>query len=459
MDAKSKKSSLTSGSVYMSANEIELGSMKESSSDLNKQPPKSDSHTEKIDEVNEETTNVAVVSFVEEGDDRTEPNEQDTLLQTPEAQIPISASQEIRSQEIETTFTVQPDLDSSEEEIETLLNHPNNEEQRSPAADVLLRMRELFADYAIFIVGAFFLLLFFIFLVGILPHCFHSLYYDEYALSKSSLTGKVDDKEVYGPGWHFMSPFNEWIKFRKTEHTVRIMNVEIYTTDQLMVRLSMAIYYFLDKKNIGKLYRTLGSSYVPTIYNVCKSEMINLAHEFSIVDFRTRRAYIKTYLKKGINKKLKEKYGINLFDVFLEQIQFDKTINNINLKNVMNDIYNEKAMADKDTAVAYQETKVIVKRLQNEARAVTSVAKLNSTYEVLKIEKAQYDRVIELTHCDGLSNNYKELGFDSQVNKISFCWMNQLVYNEKIRFHTPTAAHTKGNDSQALYSSLISLSL
>lgn len=178
MDAKSKKSSLTSGSVYMSANEIELGSMKESSSDLNK-PPKSDSHTEKIDEVNEEITNVAVVSGEEsETEISLEPNEQDKLLKTPEVEIPNSPSQEIREQEIETTFTVAPADAESDKEADSLLNHPT-EEPLSPAADVLLRIRELISDYGIFIAGFFLLIILLVFLVGVLPQCFHSLYYDE----------------------------------------------------------------------------------------------------------------------------------------------------------------------------------------------------------------------------------------------------------------------------------------
>lgn len=203
----------------------------------------------------------------------------------------------------------------------------------------------------------------------------------------------------------------------------------------------------------------LGSNYKPVIFNVCKSELINLSQEFSIVDFRTRRAYIKAYLTKGINKRLVEDYGINIFDIYLEQLKFDKLINEINLKNVMNEIYNEKALADKTVAVTYQETKVIVRELENKARAITSVAKLNSTFEILKIQKAKYDRTMELTHSDGLSKNCNELGFDNQVHKISFGWMNQLVYNDKIRYHVPTTTKSNGTDYLALYSSLISLSL
>ena len=114
---------------------------------------------------------------------------------------------------------------------------------------------------------------------------------------------------------------------------------------------------------------------------------------------------------------------------------FDKVINDLNLKRVMNDIYNEKAKYEKLTAITYKQTEVLVTVLQNKALEITENANNNGSYGVLKIEQAYYDRIIELTHIEGLAENLDGLEFVGDKHKMSFCWVNSLVYNDKIKYY------------------------
>lgn len=429
----SKKSSVASSSVYMSANEnIELESIPASSSDLQKHI-KSESHSEKINEAKDE-----VETEIDAEDVATPLLSQPT--ETP--QIPMSPSDLARMEEIENTFTIDEFTINYREEdnkegvsLVGDVDRAESQQERTQIVEMLLRILELSRDYIEFVLAGIFLFLFLIFMVGVLPKCFHSLYYDEYALSRSGLTGRVDDTQVYEPGWHFMSPWNEWIKFHKTAHAIRLNDLKVFTTDQLMVKVSFSLYYFLEKNSIGKLYRTLGEKYKTVIHKVCLSEIINTAQTFSIEDFRTNRYTVKNTLKARLSDRLRTDYGINLFDLYFDRINFDKVINDLNLKRVMNQILNEKAEFEKLTAVTYKETDVLVNILNNEALVIKQDATNNGSLGVMKIEQAKYDRIIESTHIEGLKNNFESLNIADLQHKMSFCWVNSLVYNQKIKYY------------------------
>lgn len=429
---------------------MEMTSLKESSSDLSKFIKKSESFAEPIDEIKEEAVNVEAVEVISELDASEEDDVSKPLLEASPVQAPESESvdETLKNNDDESIKTLQLEPNSNEEadEVHSMLHQRISVEEDPPKSGLLERLiRIVYDDIRISPSEEKFIMLFIIFLISfifvliILSSCFHSLYYDEYALSRSILTGKVDDSVVYEPGWHFMSPFNEWIKFYKTVHTARLHNLDIYTTDQLKLTASFVIYYSLDKSKIGQLYRNHGIAYKPLIYNICKSELLNEAQKFSIENFRTNRWKVKSRLKEQIAKRLAELYGTTFYDMFIEEIKFDKLINDINLKNTINEILNQKAVHEKDLTLVHQETKVKTNELKNQARVVNAIAKLNSTMTVVNIAKTEFKSVLELEHINGLQNNMENLGFTDEKRKMSFCWMNSLVYNDKIRFYHPNS--------------------
>ncbi len=207
------------------------------------------------------------------------------------------------------------------------------------------------------------------------------------------------------------------------------------------------------------MYRTLGVKYARVIHKVCLSEIINTAQTFSIEDFRTKRSYIKKTLKTRLTSRLRTDYGINLFDLYFDSVKFDKILNELNLKRVMNDVLNEKAEYEKITAVTYKQTDVLVTELNNKARILTVNARNNGSLGVMKIEQANYDRIIESTHIEGLKENLNGLDIVDVKHKMSFCWVNSLVYNEKIKYYQNNRVNETGVAGFSAFNAAMSLML
>lgn len=420
----------------------------------------SDSKQETIEEdVKEELSEVITLRAGEFGaeapvveHEEEDGNEEDALLNqtSPDVQVARGSQDTVIVEDEEE----QPMLDTTEGveqmEIEEPTRAPNSSEE------LFDRFREAYADYGIFIIGGALLLLAFLFTIVVLPKCFYSLYYDEYALARSTLTGSVDSSEVYGPGWHIMAPWYEWIKFYKTVHTINLKKLDIYSTDQLMVQGSFLVYYFLDKNSIGKLYRNHGTNYEQVIHNVCKSEILNQAQTFSINDFRKNRPEIKEFIAEKIREKLETEYGLKLFNFFMNELIFDKTINEINLKNILNDILNEKAIYDKNTIMAETETQRLVKEYKNLARVIYVGATLNGTYGVIKPANAEYDEILQTALSESLVKSYEGLGMSNDKIKMSYCWLSSLVYNPKVKFYQPSTSE-ETNTNKGPYANPISI--
>ena len=63
---------------------------------------------------------------------------------------------------------------------------------------------------------------------------------------QSKLTGVVNDQKVYENGLHFLLPFSQFIKFRRTAHSFKLTDLKIFTKDSLPVKVTFVIYYFLE---------------------------------------------------------------------------------------------------------------------------------------------------------------------------------------------------------------------
>ena len=209
---------------------------------------------------------------------------------------------------------------------------------------------------------------------------------------------------------------------------------------------------FVSKNQIGKLYRNHGSEYHEVIYKVCKNEVLNQAQTFSLDDFRKNRPAIKESIKEKLAEKLRNVYGLGLFNFFINELVFDREINKIYLKNTLEAIYREKALYDKNTALAEMETERLVKEYKNLARVVSVGATLNGTYGVVKPSQTDYDRVMELALSESLTSNYQSLGMDNDQIKMSYCWMNSLVYNPKVKFYQPST-NSETNTKQGVFDS------
>lgn len=440
----------------MAANDIEMDTLTDGVDETTKFIEKSDSKQERIDEKKDENKEEEVVEVVTLRAGETEAQDNESL-----------------DSELELNDTARPLLD------QTTVDSPNAEQldkdedqvSVSPEAERLLEQMEIIdpevesprggssisRKQAIRLGTTIFIATSLILIMSVAPHFFFTLEYDQYALARNKWTGTLDDKHVYEPGWYILLPWKEWIIFQKTVHTISLNKIDIYSTDQMKMKISFLVYYFLDKRHIGKLYRAHAMDYHQVVYKVCQSEIINHAQKFSIKQFRTIRPEIQQFISDELTDRLSRDYGVTLYRFFLNEIQFDKVINDINLQSILNNIYNEKAEYDKNTAIALTETERQVKEYKNLARIINVSARLNGTYGVTKLAEADYDRVIQLEHSENLSKNYKGLDITDDASKMSYCWMNSLVYNKKIKFYEPSQDQQTSKQPDSPYFDPISI--
>ena len=138
------------------------------------------------------------------------------------------------------------------------------------------------------------------------------------------------------------------------------------------------------------MYRNYTHDYRPVIEAVSKTILLNHGLEFSVDDYRTKRAHIRSSLRARLKTKLERDYGVRVLDVYLGRITFTKEINSLNLLRMLNGIYNEKASYDKQTNMTRAETQYKINVLKNEARLAIESAESRALNQVLKVK--QVDR-------------------------------------------------------------------
>lgn len=295
------------------------------------------------------------------------------------------------------------------------------------------------------------ILVFFLFLSVFLPMCITSIQYDRIALVRNTWTGYVNENNVYSAGVHFLLPWKQFMTFDSTVRNIQIDNMRIFTTDKLEVKCSFRVYYFIDKTSVGYLYRNFGLDFTPLIRKVVVSELLNAGQVFSIEDFRTKRTLIKSYLKDILAKKLKNDYKINIFEFYIHSFEFTEEINNLNLKRMINDLLNEKAVYERQTALTQKETSLQVQKILNEAKLVLTMAEAKAYNDTLKKEQINAYNKLEVTHVNSLNNSLSQLGFyqadKTVVNKhftskriLSFCYVSSLINNNNLVFFPTTTS-------------------
>lgn len=163
---------------------------------------------------------------------------------------------------------------------------------------------------------------------------------------------------------------------------------------------------------------------------------MNAGQQFSIDDYRTKRLRVRKHLKERLAKRLADDYSVVLFDLYLDKLQFTEEINQLNLKRMLNGIYNEKAVYEKQTVLTREETLLKTQALRNQATLILQTAELEANYTYLKMAQVSKDTTLEKTFVGFLNRSYNELSFydggaaKAASNKklmMSYCWLSSLL--------------------------------
>ena len=173
---------------------------------------------------------------------------------------------------------------------------------------------------------------------------------------------------------------------------------------------------------------------------------MNYGLKFSIEEFRTKRSFIVKSLREKVIKRLKNDYLINVISIFMEKISFTEQINSLNLLVVLNGIYNERAYNEQQSEFVNLKTKVMVNKIQNEAKFELQKADQLANYTVIEIAKKQADFTLEMSYLKKLTQSLKELQFFTDKVKtkaesqraMSFCYLSSLINtNSSVNYYSP----------------------
>ena len=142
-----------------------------------------------------------------------------------------------------------------------------------------------------------------------------------------------------------------------------------------------------------------------------------------------------------LKQRLSKDYSIDLFEIFFHQLTFPEEINNLNLLRVLNQIYNEKAMHEKQSNITAYQTNYLVRSIRNEAELALGKANLEANNTIVKTSQVDLNFKLEQTHATELNNNLRALDFysgdpkESMKRIVSFCFLNSMINNQKFIFH------------------------
>ena len=169
---------------------------------------------------------------------------------------------------------------------------------------------------------------------------------------------------------------------------------------------------------------------------MARSAVFSEGQQFSIVDYRSERDKIYKTFKVHF-KELFGKYHFNLLDVYLKSMSFGKTFNDLNLKRVLNDIENEKAVYTKQIALTVAETKLQVADFRNKARYVISNATANSNV-LVQSSNIDYSYIMENIHSAEFNYTLNELNYKigSRPNvlkeRLSYIYLYTLMNHKRL---------------------------
>lgn len=170
--------------------------------------------------------------------------------------------------------------------------------------------------------------------------------------------------------------------------------------------------------------------------NVARSSVLSEGQKFTIVEYRSKRDMIYKALK-GSLKELFAKYHFKLLNIYVASINFGREISGLNLKRVLNDIQNEKAVYTKKIALTIAETNVQVSEFKNKARYELSNGTAASNLFV-KSAGIDYTYVLENIHSAELNYSLNELNYkigsykNVLKHRLSYVYLYALLNHKQL---------------------------
>lgn len=305
-------------------------------------------------------------------------------------------------------------------------------------------------------------------LVILLPMSFSYLDFYEYGFARRRTTGNVDTLYVYAGGRHFIGPDFEFKEFYSAAKFVTFLHIPIFTTDNLEVKITAELQYFLIKDDLRLLHDAYDVFYESIVANNAKDAIKNSITKFDTDEFISNRSVIQNDLFLGVRQRLGGKCcipgcktscnGCKVWELCdknckpratctkddkglfvevrylqLQDIDIPLQVNERKLLSLIRDLEKEKEQSTKQEMIVRKQTELEVAKIKNQAQEIVANARANSALIIDQAE-VNYTKIIEDVHNQGLQKMFSELSLSSQKHKASMNYLRALRDHEKVKY-------------------------
>jgi len=316
------------------------------------------------------------------------------------------------------------------------------------------------------IVGAGLLLL-----IVLLPMSFSYLDFYEYGFAKRRTTGSVDTSQVYECGRHLIGPDHEFKEFYAAAQFVHYAHINIYTSDNLEVSISVELQYFLIKEDLKLLHDNYDLKYQSVVTGNANDALRTAVTVFDTSEFISNRTVIQDELLRGVRERLsgnccipgcktkkqcphckdwelcyknckprskgctdaEKGFFVEVRYLQLHDIEIPNVVNERRLLTLIRELEEEREKSIKEEMIIRKQTELEVNTYKNQAKE--SIANATAMSKLIMDEAdVNYSRTIENVHNDGLKNMFEGLGLTTNKLKSSLNYMRTLQDHEKIKY-------------------------
>eukprot|EP00931_Biecheleriopsis_adriatica_P038132 TRINITY_DN21870_c0_g1_i1.p1 TRINITY_DN21870_c0_g1~~TRINITY_DN21870_c0_g1_i1.p1 ORF type:complete len:343 (-),score=79.88 TRINITY_DN21870_c0_g1_i1:36-1064(-) len=163
-----------------------------------------------------------------------------------------------------------------------------------------------------------------------------------YGIRYNAATKFAGIEDVYGPGRHFIGPFNTFLLFPSLAQNVEFSNkfglprsglrypaLHTRTKEGLALDLEVSLQYTLKQKDVGKLYAEFNVNYQDMFISTIRDTLIKAAAEYNAYQLWDQRKEVGDNMQRMVNKVLNKTYaecwGLQMLDITLPKA-FDDSI-------------------------------------------------------------------------------------------------------------------------------------
>jgi len=307
-------------------------------------------------------------------------------------------------------------------------------------------------------------------LIVLLPMSFGYLDFYEYGFAKRRSTGSVDTSTVYAGGRHFIGPDHIFKEFYAAAQFVQYGHINIYTSDNLEVSISVELQYFLIQEDLKLLHDNYDLKYQSVITGNANDALRSAVTVFDTSEFISNRTVIQNELLRGVRERLSgsccipgcktrkvcpnckewefcykgckprsqcknedKGFFVEVRYLQLHDIEIPNVVNERRLLTLIRELEEEREKSIKEEMIIRKQTELEVNAFKNKARE--SIANATAMSKLIMDEAdVNYSRTIENVHNEGLKNMFEGLGLNTNKLKSSLNYMRTLQDHEKIKY-------------------------